>query len=427
MISPKKLNKSIPGLPGVYLFKNAQGEIIYIGKAISLKSRVASYFQNYNTGDWKVDSIINEYADLDYIITTSEHEAMLLEAELIQTNQPKFNTIFKTGQPFIYILFTKEALPTIKIVRNKTQKGAYFGPFLQKAQARSVHTFLMRTFNLNTCNKKIENGCLDYHLGNCAGTCMKNFDKDAYLFRLDLAKDVLTNRDKEFIKKIKNEITRLNHVFAFEQAQRLSKYLENVEFIFHTIRTKYSAFNYAPEIIAATSPHPIIDSDYDAVTKELSTMLGISGIINSIDCFDISHFQSNEIVGSCIRFTKGKPEKDKFRRFKVKTIQVQDDYAALAEIVSRRYKEGDDLPDLILIDGGKGQLNAVQHLFPHAHFASLAKREERVFSNHTPDGVVLDIHTGIGKLLIALRDYAHHFAISYHRFSRSKALSKKTY
>jgi Nuclease subunit of the excinuclease complex len=423
----KKLNKTIPALPGVYLFKDIKGEVIYIGKAISLKNRVASYFQNYNTGDWKVDSIINEYVDLDYIITTTEHEAMLLEAELIQTHQPKFNTIFKTGQPFLYILFAKDTQPTIKMVRNKTSKGVYFGPFLQKAQARSVYNFLMRTFNLNSCNKKIENGCLDFHLGNCAGTCKKTFDRAAYTFRLELAKDVLANRDQQFIEKIKAEIKNLNSTFAFEQAQRLSKYLENVEIIFDTIRIKYSAVNYATEIITATTPTPTITNEYEIVSKELSALLHLPPSIKTIDCFDISHFQSNEMVGSCVRFSNGKPDKDKFRRFKINTIEIQNDYAALAEIVSRRYKEGEDLPDLIVIDGGKGQLNAVQHLFPNAQFVSLAKREERVFATHLPEGVVLDLQTPVGRLLIALRDYAHHFAITYHRFRRNKALSKKTY
>lgn len=156
----KTLHKILPTLPGVYLFKDAEGSVVYIGKAKSLRHRVHSYFQK-STGDWKVDAIMESYADLDFIITRSETEAMILEADLIQKHRPKFNTIFKDGQPFLYIHFTapKHALPTIKIVRNKTDRGGtYFGPFLQKTQARKVYHYLMRTFMLNTCNKKIENG-----------------------------------------------------------------------------------------------------------------------------------------------------------------------------------------------------------------------------------------------------------------------------
>ncbi len=416
----KSPNIILPNLPGVYFFKNAQGEIIYIGKAISLRSRVGSYFANYQKGDWKIDAIIEEYADIDFIITPTEQEALLMEAELIQKHKPRFNTLFKTGQPFVYLLFSKGKLPTIKIVRNKKQKGAHFGPFLHKTQARKVHQFLMRTFKLNTCNKKIENGCLDYHLGNCAGTCKKAFDISDYLFRLELAKKVLKNQDQDFIESIEHKIKEYSVQMAFEKAKRLAHYLEHTQELFDTIRIKYSAANYATDIFVATTPASYVAETHEAVSWKLSELLGLVTPIRTIDCFDISHFQSHSIVGSCVRFKNGKPDKNKFRRFKIKTLEQQNDYAALREIVSRRYKDGDDLPDLILIDGGKGQLNAVKDLYPKAQWASLAKREERLYSNHNLNGIVLDIKTDVGKLLIAIRDYAHHFAITYHRLHRSK-------
>ena len=415
--SPSKI---IPNLPGVYLFKNALGEIIYIGKAISLKSRVQSYFNNYGEGDWKIDAIIDAFTDIDFIITPTEQEAMLLEAELIQKHKPQFNTLFKTGQPFVYLLFTKGSFPTIKVVRNKKQKGTYFGPFLNKTQARNVHQFLMRSFNLNMCNKQIANGCLDYHIGNCAGSCKSAFDKESYLFRLELAQKVLHNQSKEFIHSIEEKVREFSKKFEFEKAQRLSHYLEQTQHLFDTIRIKYSATNYATDIFVVTTPASYVAQVHDTTSWQLSELLGLVAPIRSIDCFDISHFQSQSIVGSCVRFKDGKPDKDKFRRFKIKTLEQQNDYAALQEIVARRYKDGDDLPDLILIDGGKGQLNAVRHLYPKAQFTSLAKREERLFSNNNPEGVPLNVKTDIGKLLIALRDYAHHFAITYHRLRRSK-------
>jgi len=140
--------------------------------------------------------------------------------------------------------------------------------------------------------------------------------------------------------------------------------------------------------------------------------------IHTIDCFDVSHKQGFFLVGSCVRFTDGQPDKNKFRRFKIKTVKKQDDYASLREIVSRRYKSQEnknDFPDVILIDGGKGQLNAVQDLFPDVTFVSLAKREETIFLQNFPRGKVLDQKTYAAQVLIAIRDYAHHFAISYHR------------
>ncbi len=421
----KTLLKIIPTLPGVYLFKDAHGSVIYIGKAKSLRPRVNSYFHQRHI-DWKADTILHEYADLDYILTKNETEAMILEAELIQKYQPKFNTIFKNGQPFLYIYFSnpKSSLPTIKILRNKKLKrGTYFGPFLQKIQARRVHAYLMRTFKLNTCNKKLEHGCLDFHLGNCAGTCKPEFDPDGYRFRLELAMAVLKNKHKQFIKKLQDKIEQQNQEMKFEQSKQLQHYLENFEHIFETIKTKYNPKRFETDIFVATTPHSFVAEITSTASDQLQQLLDLAAPIRTIDCFDISHFQSSFIVGSCVRFVDGKPDKNKFRRFKIKTLEQQNDYAALHEIVSRRYKKGDDLPDLILIDGGKGQLNAVQHLYPQADFVSLAKREERLYSKKIPEGIKLDVKTDIGKLLIALRDYAHHFAISYHRLRRHKELS----
>ncbi len=417
----KALTKIIPTLPGVYLFKNAQGEVVYIGKAKSLRPRVHSYFHKHPQ-NWKIEEIQREYADLDFIITKSETEAMLLEADLIQRYQPKLNTIFKTGQPFLYILFTnpRNNLPSMQIVRNKKRKGTYFGPFLHKRQARSTYHFLMHTFKLNACNKKIENGCLDYHIGNCPGTCKTDFDKAEYLFRIELAKEVLRKRDKKFIAMIQEKIAQYNKERAFEKSKHFAEYLENVQTIFETIATKFAPEKFAADIFAATTPIHHVAAVHPQVGKELSTLLGLVTPIGTIDCFDISHFQSHSIVGSCVRFTDGKPDKNKFRRFKIQSLTKQNDYAALQEIVTRRYRDLSELPDLILIDGGKGQLSAVQTILPQASIVSLAKREETLFSTHFKNGIKLDVKTDIGKLLIALRDYAHHFAISYHRLRRSK-------
>lgn len=408
----KTIQKLLPTLPGVYFFKNAAGGVIYIGKAKNLRHRVHSYFQK-NKRDWKIDAILAEYHDLDFIITKNETEAMLLEADLIQQHKPPFNSVFKDGQPFIYLLITTSTLPALKVVRNKKEKGEYFGPFLHKMQARNVHRYLMNTFRLNTCNKKCENGCLDYHLGNCPGSCRSDFDPDDYLFRVALVKDLLHQKDNTFIARLDEKIAAYNRSFAFEKARKLHIYRDNVETIFQTIKINYSPKKFKTDVFVATTPGPEQSNH-----QELQELLGIKTPIRTIDCFDISHFQSHYMVGACVRFTDGKPDKHKFRRFRVKTLIQQNDYAALQEIVSRRYKNPHELPDLILIDGGKGQLSAIVSLFPHAHIASLAKREERLFCTNHPEGITLSVQTAAGKQLIALRDYAHHFAISYHRVRR---------
>jgi excinuclease ABC subunit C len=193
-----------------------------------------------------------------------------------------------------------------------------------------------------------------------------------------------------------------------------------VQTIFATIATKFAPEKFTADIVAATTPTKGVEQSYTQASADLEQLLGTNSHIRTIDCFDISHFQSQSIVGSCVRFTDGKPDKNKFRRFKIQSLTQQNDYAALQEIVSRRYKDASELPDLMLIDGGKGQLSAITSIFPNAPIVSLAKREETLFAPHLKEGVVLDVKTDMGKLLIALRDYAHHFAISYHRLRRSK-------
>jgi excinuclease ABC subunit C len=413
---------ALPKAPGVYFFKDAHDRILYIGKAKSIQKRVSSYFQKRNT-DWKIQALLEDHASIDYILTTNETEALLLEAQLIREHKPKYNVLLKTGQPFIYLMVTKpqgHELPTFELVRNKKKKGTYVGPFLHKTQARRVYGFLINTFKLYICNKNIPNGCLDYHLGRCAGSCMLSFDRDGYIVRLQLALDVLKNDQKNFRKAILAQIETYNKSFEFEKAKHLYEYLENLDVIFHTIQTKYSEEKYEQEAFAATTPARHLYEMGEKAGIVLQELLGTEKPIKIIDCFDISHFQSSFLTGACVRFAKGQPDKNNFRRFKIKTLQQQNDYAALQEILQRRYKDPQTLPDLILIDGGKGQLSAAKQVLPHAQIISLAKREETIFGDAFPEGIKLDLHTDLGKLLIALRDYTHHFAISYHRLRRQR-------
>lgn len=409
--------KDLPNLPGVYLFKDANGQVIYIGKAKSLKKRVRSYFTN--TTDWKVEALVEEAHRVDHVLTNTETEALLLEAKLVQEYDPKFNVLLKTGQPFLYLFIPHEKLPQLKIVRSKAKKGVYFGPFIHKQQARSVHNFLISTFQLFYCNKKIENGCLDFHLGRCAGTCKSTFNKADYLFRILLVQDVLRQDHAAFLEKLTTKIKEHTAKMEFEKARNVNNYRENIEIIFATLAAKYSPQKYAFGVAAATFTMQPLD-DYHKTAQALKELLQLDGLPETIDCFDISHFQSRSIVGSCVRFTNGKPDKNKFRRFKIKTLTKQNDYAALQEIVARRYKNPDNLPDIVLIDGGKGQRNAVLPLLLNTPCISLAKKEELLFTDFHKEGIPLSIKDNIGKLLIQLRDYAHHFAISYHRLTRHK-------
>ncbi len=417
---PESVRK-LPKLPGIYVFKDAQSGIIYIGKAKSLYARVLSYFRDKNS-DWKVQELIKEHASIEHILTKNEIEALLLEAQLIRTLKPKYNVLLKNTNPFVYLVITDEALPQLKVVRQKKEKGTYFGPFLYKAKANSVHEYLMRTLRLRLCSTKIEQGCLDYHMGRCAGNCLSTFNKEEYVTRIALAKRLLEGNYSACQALLKQQIKEHNLKMEFEKSKNLSKYFDDLEVIFTTLKTGFSETKYVKDISALiTTLRQKIERPVQAF-NELTQVLALTNPPYTIDCFDISHFQSSYLVGSCIRFRHGIPDKQNFRRFRIKTLSEQNDYAALQEIVQRRYKDPKDLPDIIMIDGGKGQLNAIKTLFPAIACMSLAKKEEILYTPLHPQGIVLDPQSSMGQVLMYLRDYAHHFAVSYHKVLRSKNL-----
>ncbi len=534
--------KALPPCPGVYLFKDQDGQVLYIGKAKHLKKRLSQYVQLLGS-DHKVDTLFAQSHTIEHIKTANEVEALLLEARLIQSYKPPCNVLLKSGNPFLYLLIAPSkpgGLPTIQLVRTQKQKGTYFGPFLEKGAARRVYDFLIKTFRLKICGKKMPNGCLYYHMGICSGSCRPDFDQAAYLERLELARQALQQGHKKFLSHLKEQIDASNKQRAFEQSRQLHQYYQAFEHVFDALDYKQSGIkplidkdiwvltedNTAlfvlgerhnvlkekrvfyfplaqvvdaalleeyflgyyrtfvppstilintplatdmavyedflqswhanrnhdgarPEEIAKQSSRRVEENnrlDYKItilipqtghmaalmrlaqvqVAQTLSKQQSLAGALkllfklphqpHTIDCFDISHKQGMFMVGSCVRFVDGKPDKNNVRRFHIKTVEGQNDYASLREIVARRYRDVQDLPDLILIDGGKGQLNAVVDLFPQAEFASLAKREETVFSKRLPAaGKKLDQKSYAGQVLIALRDYAHHFAISFHK------------
>ena len=415
----KLILEALPKTPGVYLFKNSEGELLYVGKAKDIKKRVASHFYDRDQGG-NHEQLIAEFASIDHIATRSDLEALLLEAHLIHTFQPPFNILLKEGNPFLYLLFAHDGcLPTVEIVRTKVKKkgNRYLGPFLHKQDARRVYDYLIRTFRLFLCNKTMEHGCLDYHIGRCAGACRADFDKTSYCIRLELAYRVLAGNFRKFAKEIGRQITLFNKNFEFERSRQLHECLEHAEHLFNVITSHFSTQRYQKEIEAKIITPPIVRDSipYAQKATELQQMFNLPQLPVTIDCFDISHFQSRGIVGSCVRFRDGEPDKKAFRHFHIRSITEQNDYAALQEIVRRRYKNGDDKPDLVLIDGGKGQLNAVFPLTGTTPCVSLAKREERIFTPQNHDGILLNTKSPAGRLLISLRDYAHHFAISFHR------------
>ncbi len=502
--------KKLPEDPGVYLFKDKQGSILYVGKAQSLRKRVYSYAKLKPT-DWKGRSLLKEASNIEFRITRNSTEALILEAKLIQAHQPKYNISLKGGKPFLFFLFTQTSPPEMLLVRDKKQKGEYIGPFIHKRYVRKTYELLTKIFRLKLCHKRIENGCLYYHTGQCPGSCRSDFNLNDYKERLLLTKKILQKGPNAVIKEIENQIEISNKNCEFERSKILYSQLSELKTIEASFYKNFQStspdekhiwlmsadkkilqiFSYEKGIVRKKRLWLTVDSiieepdvyirryytefacpdsiftnftinersnvkeflekwhnkhkslaiidriddnppDFVLLSqlmaeKEIASLKNIPAKlaelseahnpIKVIDCFDISHKQGLFMVGACIRFKDGQPDKDNFRLFKIKTVSNQNDYAALREIVSRRYKNAtQDLPDLILIDGGKGQFNSVKDLVGKTPLMSLAKKEERLFCDkNLQSGIKLDPNTAHGAMLIALRDYTHHFAISYHR------------
>jgi excinuclease ABC subunit C len=413
--------QNYPSSSGVYFFKDINNNILYIGKAKNLKNRIGSYFFS---SDHKVIELLKVATDIEFITTNNEIEALFLEAQLIKQHQPPFNRLLKAGNPYIYIWFSTEKIPTISIVRIKKKNGEYFGPFLTKRDAQIVVEYLKKSLQLNICNKKIESGCLQYHINICSGSCKSDFDLASYTARLDIARQILDNKYEQAIKLLDDEITTSNAHLNFERSAHLATYQQHLQAIISVLKTlqtsKLTTLTHFADHSSNAHQSKSLDSNIELLSA-LKKRLGLKKIPYTIDCFDISHMQSQSMVGSCVRFLNGKPDKKNFRHFTIKSITEQNDYAALVEIVTRRYKKPENLPDLIIIDGGKGQLNATKHLAGSAEIISIAKGDNRkvgaetIFFPEQEKTTGVDIHQDTDRLLLEIRDYAHHFAISFHR------------
>ncbi|OGB86647.1 hypothetical protein A3J41_01925 [candidate division TM6 bacterium RIFCSPHIGHO2_12_FULL_38_8] len=405
--------KKLPNKSGVYLFKNKDEQIIYIGKAKNIADRIASYFANPD--DFKVALILQEATALQTIPTNSEEEALYLEVELIKKYQPKFNQLLKDGNPFIYLLFANErssspssSIPTLSIVRVKTKKkkGLYVGPFLSKKAARAVFDYVMKTFQLKLCKKKITHGCLEFHIGVCAGFCSPDFDLKFYKFRLKLAEHLLSKEPKLALADLDKEIKQASKLLQFEKARNLLEYKKNLE---------QFAFMIEKLSNMPSKQQKPDDAKNLSLLLALQKRLSLQHVPYVIDCFDISHMQGRAIVGSCIRYVNAQPEPKSFRRFKIKSLIDQDDCAALAEIVQRRYKTGTNYPNLIIVDGGKGQISAIKPFIGTAELVGLAKKEETIISANFSKFIKLDHARAEDALILQIRDKTHQFAVSYHR------------
>ena len=514
----------IPSQSGVYLMKNAQDEIIYIGKAKNLKNRVRSYFlknQNYKT-----KKLVEKIRDIEFVLTDNESEAFILESNLIKRYRPQYNIELKDQQRYTYLRITNEKYPRLLVAR-RTRSGRFlgsgnvYGPFTHGSSKLLTIGTLRKTFKIRICKTLPKKACLEYHLDNCEAPCEFKDAQNAYSKHVEDLKLVLKGDEKsrqEFIEELHSEMQRAAEMQQYEKAKEIRDTLQRLDSLQTTQKMEYvenkpdedyfgikiarqtalimtlkqshgvikdrdrfsfdlvgdntfgnflyqyyTTHKIPKSIVLSQSPdnHILVqklishNAGYDVkmiVPKqgkkkqlidlimknidliqskdaepglvELQEILDLEKIPRIIECFDISNHGVDYAVGSMSRFVDGIPDKSGYRRFKIKTITGRDDFAMIGEIVKRRYQrlvneKSQKFPNIVLIDGGKGQLNAalksLQNLNVDIPCISLAKEDEVVFVPNCKDPIIIPKQNASLGILRYARDEAHRFAITYNR------------
>ncbi|NYT05932.1 MAG: excinuclease ABC subunit C [Methanomicrobiales archaeon] len=507
---------ALPRLPGCYLFSDADGTVIYVGKAKNLKNRVSSYFQSRER-DAKTDHLVTAAAAVDVIVTENEVEALILENNLIKRYQPRYNIDLKDSKNFAYIHISGEAYPRIGIARKARGGGTFYGPFVSAKERDYVLEVLKKTFRLRTCRKMPKRACLRMHIGTCSAPCENRIGREAYAEAVARAAAVLKGQGSDLVRTLEAEMATRAEREEFEAAmllrdqigairhlterQRVDRrvahdedivnwterdgkvYLmlfhvergtlaEKQEFVFEAgegvieeFIVQYYAENAPPAEIVLPEPAGEDVAAYlsrlrgkkvtvtvpqrgdkkkllDLVAKNieigffgdllkqeaLRKAVGLPDIPAVIECFDISHLAGTAMVGSMVQFRQGRPDKRNYRRFRIRTIEGIDDTAAIAEVVRRRYTrlrdEDSPMPDLVIIDGGKGQLRAARDALMaigvKVPVIAIAKREEEIYLPGMTHALPLGKKQKASLFIQEIRDEAHRFALAYNRLLRKK-------
>ncbi len=403
---------NLPVKPGVYIFKDAEGKPLYIGKAINISKRVRSHFANAK-GDIKSDALTGRIKSIDTKVVDSELEALVLEANLIKRYSPIYNSQLKDDKDYLYIKITNDKFPRVLTARKRDLENSlyYFGPFPSASKVRSTLKLLRRVFPYSACKPGQKRPCLFFHLDLCPGVCAGKISKKDYKKNIRKLKLFLEGKKQAVLDTLEREMQTASKSFKYEEASDLKKKGEAVKYITRPVR---AVEEYMEEDTTSLR---------EKETKELTEVLGLEKSPVRIECYDISNILGQHSVGSMVVFVKGESDKAEYRRFKIKRVKGINDPAMMAEVLSRRLQNSWQMPDLIVVDGGKQQLNAsvsvVKDLGLKIPVISLAKRLEEIFVPGRDAPVRLDRKSDALKLVQRLRDEAHRFAITYHRKLRS--------
>ena len=515
---------TIPSQPGIYMMKDKNDKIIYIGKAKNLRNRVRSYFlknQNYKT-----QKLVQKIHDIEFILTDNESEAFLLEANMIKRYRPVFNIELKDQQRYTYLRITNEKYPRLLVAR-RTRTGEFlgdgriYGPFTYGSSKMLSIGLLRKTFKIRICKKLPKEACLEYHLGNCEAPCQFKEAQERYCQHVDDLESILKGKEKleNFSKKLEKDMGDASAVQQYEKAKEIYDTLQRLQNLqtrqkmevarnydeeyfgikikdqtatimsfrqvngvikdrnrftfdlvgdnsFSSFLSQYYSTNPIPKfIVASEMPEnkailealfskatgfkvsiivPLAGSRkemIDLIMKnlmhyqskgsepsliELQEKLNLHNIPKTIECFDISNHGEQYAVGSMSRFVDGKPAKSGYRKFKIKSVRGRDDYAMISEIIKRRYLrlrgEKTPMPDLILVDGGKGQLgaalSALKSVGTDIPCVSIAKENEEVYLPKIKEPLVIPKNNPALKILQHARDEAHRFGVAYNRSLR---------
>ncbi|MBX3413798.1 MAG: excinuclease ABC subunit UvrC [Pirellulales bacterium] len=420
--------REFPHTPGVYLMKDAAGRVIYVGKAKNLRSRAGSYFLKAAAEERRTAELVREIADIDFLEADSEVDALLIEARLIKDVRPKYNTDFKDDKSFPYLeIYTREDFPRVEFTREPSERGTkLYGPFASAGSLRGAIQVLQKIFKFRTCSLDIEDGdekwrwfrpCLLASIQQCTAPCNLRISKEEYRRDIRRLRMFLEGHKSKLLSELRDEMTEAASKRLFEKAARLRDEIRMLE-----------TLDERGELDTHEQPE-VFYIDPKKGLAGLKKVLGLDETPRTIEGVDIAHLGGQDTVASLVQFIDGLPFKPGYKRYRIQGVAGIDDFASIHEVVARRFQRLDEnqevFPDILLIDGGKGQLAAGLAAFESLGIRpptviSLAKREEEIYRLGESEPLKLSRHSYALRLLQYVRDEAHRFAQHYHHILRRK-------
>ena len=429
--TPGEKAKLFPAAPGVYLMKDEQGRVIYVGKAKNLRNRASHYFTKAAVEDARTADLVKLIADIDFIPAESEVDALLMEARLVKDIQPRFNVDLKDNKSFPYLqIRTREEYPRVEFTRTPRSRGVrLYGPFTSAKRLRAAIQVLQRIFQFRTCGLDIKQDnpqwrwfrpCILHSIRQCTAPCNFRVTRDEYRKQIRRLCMVLDGRKDKLIAELERTMTEASAKLEFEKAARIRDEI-----------TALKSLGLRGDVDKDMQPE-VFHIEPRKGSIGLRKILGLSATPRTIEGIDIAHLSGQETVASLVSFIDGLPFKPSYRRYKINSVEGVDDFASIREVIARRFRnaispkdEEQVFPDILLIDGGKGQLSAALEVFRMMGkeppcLISLAKQQEEIYRPGEAEPLRLSRHSAALRLLQYVRDEAHRFAQHYHHLLRRK-------